>query len=214
MIQAPTIDEPRIEMLHRLGIPFIVHGRATQVTLPYGWVDVNNRRAFKRATAFLIEQGHQNIALINGPAHLDFAIRRREGYLEALQAHHIPHDTALIYHGEMTENYGYQTTHHLLQLQEPPTALLTASLISAIGARRALQENGLRLGKDISLITYDDDLSYLKNGDDIPSFTAIRSSVRHAGKLLAGLLIDMIENPQPTYQSHLLEAELVIGNST
>jgi LacI family transcriptional regulator len=46
---------------------------------PYSWVDVNNRRAFERATDFLLDLGHRRIALVNGLEFMDFAIRRRMG---------------------------------------------------------------------------------------------------------------------------------------
>ena len=50
--------DPRIALLHDVGLPFVVHGRATGADLPYSWVDVNNRRAFLRATEFLLDLGH------------------------------------------------------------------------------------------------------------------------------------------------------------
>ena len=52
--------------------------------MPYSWVDTNNRRAFHRATNFLLDLGHRRIALLNGQEHMDFARRRRQGYVEAL----------------------------------------------------------------------------------------------------------------------------------
>jgi LacI family transcriptional regulator len=57
-------------------------------------------------------------------------------------------------------------------------------------------------------------LSYLKNGADVPIFTATRSSVREAGRLAAEMLLAQIANPDLGPQSRLLEAELIIGQST
>ena len=45
---------------------------------------MNNRRAFQRAAEFLLDLGHTRIALVNGLEFMDFAIRRRTGYLDAL----------------------------------------------------------------------------------------------------------------------------------
>ena len=75
-------------------------------TLPYSWVDVNNRRAFQRATEFLLDLGHRRIALVNGLEFMDFAIRRRTGYLDALAARGIAADPALMSSDEMTEICG------------------------------------------------------------------------------------------------------------
>ena len=63
-------------------------------------------------------------------------------------------------------------------------------------------------------ITHDDDLSYLKNGQNVPIFTATRSSVREAGRIVAQMLMDQIYNPDAPITKKLLEAELVVGEST
>ena len=102
----------------------------------------------------------------------------------------------------------------MLALPNPPTAFLAASMISGMGVRRAIEGVGLVLGRDVSLIVFDDDLSYMKNGEKTPIFTAMRSSVREAGKLVAELLLDRIANPDQPPAEELLEAELVEGTST
>ena len=57
IVHAPSADDPRIAFLTEIGMPFVVHGRATGATAPYAWLDVNNRRAFRRATDFLLDLG-------------------------------------------------------------------------------------------------------------------------------------------------------------
>lgn len=214
ILQGPTAEDPRIPLLNALGLPFIVHGRSTAVQAPYSWVDVNNKRAFRRATDFLIDLGHRRIALINGLEHMDFAQRRRAGYAEALAARDLPLDPDLIRSAEMTEVFGHAQTAQMLAQSDPPTAILTASMTTAIGARRAIEDAGLKMGRDVSVITHDDDLSYLKNGQDVPIFTATRSSVRQAGEIIAGFLTRLIDDPSTGPLTQLLEADLVLGNST
>lgn len=214
MVQGPRIDDPRIELLTNIGLPFAVHGRSSNAFLPYSWLDVNNRSAFERATQFLIDLGHQRIGLINGFESLDFAHRRRAGYEDALKNNKLPIDNSLIFSGEMTEELGYRSALSMLAHPEPPTALLAASLISAMGARRAIEEKGLVMGKDFSIVTHDDVLSYLQNGGNVPIFTSTRSSVRDAGTQLAEMLIAHIENPELPVQQIMLEAELTVGQST
>jgi LacI family transcriptional regulator len=63
-------------------------------------------------------------------------------------------------------------------------------------------------------VIHDDDLSYLRNGDDVPIFTATRSSVREAGRHAAEMLLALIAEPGAAPRSHLLEADLIIGQST
>lgn len=214
ILQAPLVMDERIPLLNQIGLPFIVHGRSSGVQEPYAWVDVNNTRAFAHATQFLIDLGHRRIALINGLEEMDFAMRRRRGYESGLTAAGITPDPALMRSDEMTEHYGFSETRAMLAQDNPPTAILVASLITALGVRRAIEEAGLTMGRDVSVITHDDDLSYLKNGQDVPIFTATRSSVRKAGALLAECLIARIADPNATPQQRMLEVDLVVGRST
>jgi LacI family transcriptional regulator len=214
VVHGPRRSDRRIEMLHDIGIPFVVHGRSSDVSLDYNWLDINNRRAFFRATNFLLDLGHRSIALVNGLADMDFAMRRLSGYKGALSERGIPYKDSLVSHQEMTENHGFETARRLLASSDCPTAFLVSSIIPAIGVRRAISDAGLQMGRDVSVVVHDDDLSYFRNAGDVPIFTAIRSSVRDAGKGVADMLIAAISDPELPPQHTLLEAELMVGQST
>ena len=214
ILHGPRAGDARIALLEDLGLPFVVHGRASGISRPYPFVDVNNSRAFERATRFLLDLGHRRIALVNGIETMDFALRRRRGFERALAAADLTPDPGLMVAGEMTEAQGHDAARAMLRRAEPPTAFLTSSLLSAMGMRRALWEEGLEMGRDVSIITHDDELGYLKNGAEEPIFTATRSSVREAGRRCATMLLRRIEAPEPEPVSELLEAVLVLGSST
>jgi len=192
----------------------VVHGRASDSHESYSWVDMNNTHAFRRAADLLLDLGHRRIALVNGLEDMDFAIRRRSGFEVAFAARGLAPDPSLMFSGEMTENLGHDTARILLARPNPPTAFVVSSIIPAIGVRRAIEELGLRMGRDISVITHDDDLSYLNNRADVPVFTATRSSVRAAGRRAAAMLIDIVETGNTAPRHELLEAELILGQST
>ncbi|MBT0956685.1 substrate-binding domain-containing protein [Alphaproteobacteria bacterium KMM 3653] len=214
ILHGPRMGDKRIDMLADLGLPFVVHGRVSDAAKPYAWVDVNNRRAFARAADFLIDLGHQRIALINGLEDMDFALRRREGFETALTARGLTPLPHLMASSEMTEIKGHAAAAAMLGGPNPPTAILTSSLISALGVRRAIEERGLTMGREVSVITHDDVLGYLPNGADVPIYTATKSSVRAAGQTAAKMLLDQINAPQSPLPTKLLEAELTVGQST
>jgi LacI family transcriptional regulator len=214
MVHGPRTHDSRVELLSKLGVPFLVHGRTSSVNAPYSWIDINNQRSFHRATQFLCDFGHRRIALVNGMSDMDFAVRRRNGYLQALEAAGIPPDPVLMRHAEMTEPYGYRTAQELIQLPDPPTAYLASSMIVAYGLRRGLSDLGVTPGRDISIITHDDELSYLPNDGDVPMFTATRSSVREAGKRAAQMLLKLVASPESGPLTELMETSLVLGAST
>lgn len=219
VVHGPGVDEPRIGLLDELGIPFVVHGRSENAVVDYNWMDVNNRRAFHRATRFLLDLGHRRIALVNGLETMNFAHRRRAGYVEALQEAGIAIDATIMTSADLDEPYGYEATLGVLSGPNAPTAIVYASVLSAMGGMRAVSERGLVVGQDVSLVTFDDQLSFLEPHYDVPRrdvplLTAMRSSLFLAGRKVASMLIDRIENPQVEPHHELWEAELVVGRST
>ncbi|MGI9395590.1 MAG: LacI family DNA-binding transcriptional regulator [Boseongicola sp.] len=214
IVHGPTLSDSRVKLLQELNLPFVVHGRSSRLVQDYNWLDVNNRRAFNRATGFLLDLGHRRIALLNGLESMDFAMRRREGYSSALKDRGIAEVSEFVAHDEMTEVFGYVSTKSMLKAFNPPTAFLVSSIIPAIGARRAIEETGQQLGKDVSIVVFDDDLSYFRNSGDIPFFTAVRSSVRTGGRIAAEMLLEIIRVRPKEPRQTLLEAELTVGLST
>jgi len=213
-VHSPKMNDERIGLLAEIGLPFVVHGRASNVTAEYSWLDVNNTRAFSRATEFLFSLNHRRISLVNGLEDMDFAYRRRAGYEAAHEAAGVATDPAIMFSGEMTEIQGYLSARQALELDTPPTAFLASSMISGIGVRRAVHERGLAVGKDISIVIFDDELSYLRNGHDVPIFTATRSSVHLAGQQSAEMLLELVKNPSGGPLKRLFEVDLVVGHST
>ncbi len=141
-------------------------------------------------------------------------MRRTRGYRRALKENNIAVAEAYITHSEITEPNGYKNAITLLDLPTPPTAIVTSSIIMANGIRRALDERELKLGRDVSVITHDDDLSYFRDPAAVPVYTATRSSVREAGRLSADLLLKTIADPGRDPEGILLDAELILGSST
>lgn len=215
MVHSPRTDDPRIPLLNELGLPFMVHGRSSQVTCPYNWLDVNNRRAIERATGYLHELGHRRIALINGEEQMDFAWRRRSGYELALENAGLSVDPALMVSGDMTEPLGYEAARRMLAMDDPPSAFVCSSIVTTLGIRRAIEEHGLRVGRDVSIVCFDDAIAALPNGSpDAPTYTATRSSIRAAGQRCAEVLIERINAPDKPLVQELWEAELLLGQST
>lgn len=214
IVHAPLTGDPRTGLLDGLGLPYVVHGRFSTDEQSYSWVDMNNRRAFERATEFLLDLGHRDILLLNGPDFMDFSQRRRAGFADAYARRGLAPRPDLIRGAGMTQSHGYETTAELLDLPRPPTAILASSLIIALGARQACHDGGLEPGREVSIVTHDDDLSYFRNGGAEPYFTALVSPVRDHGRRAARMLLRIIDDPSIAPMTELLEADLRVGRST
>lgn len=221
VIQGPLVNDRRLEILNEINLPFVIHGRTGNFTPSTSvqdniWLDVDNQSAFKRATHYLIDLGHKEIALLNGLEQMNFAKQRRQGFEDALNERDIAICDDLMFSEDMIEPYGYRVAKELLNKpkNDRPTAFLCSSKLVALGVRHAALELGLQMGKDISLLTFDDDLSFWGHGHTVPEITCVRSSISAAGKRVAEMLIHAIETPHIKQTSELWEAELLIGQST
>lgn len=221
VVHGPLEADPRIALLAELRLPFIVHGRS-DVAVPYAWLDVDNANAMRRATALLLDLGHVDIGLVNGPESLHFARRRREGFVAAHRERELEPDATRLHSGALVEHRGHDAAAAMLDGPRPPTALVCAGLLPAWGALRAVLTRGLVPGRDFSIVAYDDGVPWLANrggaaeGSDPgePLFTTVRGSIHEAGRRLVQHLVRSIESAEAPLAAETLPTELVLGRST
>ncbi len=206
--------DPRVEFLSSVSIPYLVHGRLAGDTHDYPYLDIDNEGAFYTAAKLLIQLGHRNIALLNGPESLTFAMRRKDGMMKALNEAGLEYSPDHISHDEMMDQTGYAGMWRMLESDNPPTAVLCSSTVLALGAVRAINKRGLKLGHDISLIAHDDVLPMLRPENFSIPLTTTRSSLRTAGARIAKRLIAQVHGKDELPTQELWEAELVVRAST
>jgi LacI family transcriptional regulator len=108
------------------------------------------------ATSRLIRAGHRRIGLIEGEVWMDASRDRLKGYRQALADAEIMYDPNLVRPGNWEPSAGYEQTHALMKLDNPPTAIFCANDLMALGCYEALKELGKRIPDDVAVIGYDD----------------------------------------------------------
>jgi LacI family transcriptional regulator len=201
--------DERIAFLQEAEVPFVAFGR-TETDRPYAWLDVDNEAGFRQVTKHLIAEGHRRIALINYRTHFNFAHLRLTGYRNALAEHAVSFDPVLVCEGEMSETNGLAFTHRLLDLPDPPTAILCASYFAGTGVRLALQSRNRKIGEDISLVVFEDTPV---NAPD-PNLSVMRQPIYECGVTAADMLLKLINGEEePGNLQRLWLPELHIGRS-
>jgi LacI family transcriptional regulator len=146
------------------------------------------------ATSYLLKLGHRRIALINGEPWMDASQERQKGYRQALATADIAFETGLVRNGDWLPLKGYQHTIDLLREAEPPTAILCANDLMAIGALEAAAELGLRVPDDLSIMGYDDqELARYTH----PPLTTLLLPNYEMGRRAAEALIDVAAHGKP-----------------
>ncbi|XUY29191.1 substrate-binding domain-containing protein [Agrobacterium sp. rho-8.1] len=213
IIHSPRPDDERIALLHRLGVPFIVHGRsATQ--FEHAWLDIDNHAVTCLSTVHLLERGHRNIAFINGPQGRTFAIDREQGYRDALETMGITPDPRMMLSAPFSEETAFQFARSLLEKTSRPTAFVAGAMMTAQGVYRAASQMGLVIGKDISVIAHDDVFPYLTPESMLPSLSTTRSSQRMAGERVTDLLLQIIAGRPVQECQELWPVDLVLRQSS
>lgn len=170
---------------------------------------VDNFEAARAATRFLIDGGHRQIAHISGPLTHEDAIRRQEGYLQALDEGGLAPNPALIVQGNFRRSAGYEGMEALLELEQKITAVFAANDQMASGARLSLYRRNLRVPEDIALIGFDDQPG---SAFMIPPLTTVRQPARQMGDAAARAILDLIQ--ERPVASRRFTAELVVREST
>lgn len=116
----------------------------------------NDKEGSQEAVEYLIKNGHQDIAIIEGIEGFKSSQQRKEGYLAALIRHHIPIKHEYSVKGQYDMESGFQAMERLLALPNTPTAVFCSNDDMAIGAMNAIFAKGMRVPDDISVIGFDD----------------------------------------------------------
>ncbi|MCD6386267.1 LacI family DNA-binding transcriptional regulator, partial [Candidatus Sumerlaeota bacterium] len=182
------------------------------------FVGVDDYPAAQEATEYLISLGHRRIAFF----HDVFAVgeARLKGYISTLKKHGIPVEKELIFMRDIQhegirkgigdELDGFIFCQKALAMQDPPTAIFCSNDAIAIGAYRAIAEQGLKIPEDISILGF----------DNVPysaflyvPLTTISQPMEEIGRTAFHLLLERINSPERSSRRVLVETELVIRSS-
>lgn len=147
------------------------------------------------ATRHLIQQGHQNIAFICSNHPISDAEERLQGYYHALCEHQQPCNDRLVAYGEPDEVGGEQAMTELLGRGKPFSAVACYNDSMAAGALAVLNDNGVRVPEEMSLIGFDDVLvsRYVR-----PRLTTVRYPIVTMAQQAALLALALADNqPRP-----------------
>lgn len=181
-------------------------------------VVLNHRHAAELGVGHLFTLGHRHIAFIKGQDFSSDTKVRWETIMEAAQKRGLKTDSKLIaqLEGDLpSPEIGYIAAKKILSSGKPFTALFAFNDISAMGAIHAIQEAGMRVPEDVSVIGFDD--IYFARFNN-PAITTIRQPLFEMGKIAAQTLLKRLSqangNGYKIPQTLTVEPELVVRSST
>jgi len=163
-------------------------------------------------TKHIIEQGHTQIAIIEGKPEFRTTHRRKQGFMNALNEAGLQHREEFAVQGEYTLESGYNAMQQLLQLTSKPSAIFCSNDEMALGAMKAIKQKKLLMPKEISIAGFDDMgfTAYLT-----PSLTTVLRPVEEMSKEGTQILLNKIERSKDIQKEGIvyLDTELVLRDS-
>jgi len=170
----------------------------------------NNYGAFV-ATEHLISLGHKKIAFIGGPKNFQISEQRRIGYEKALEKYGLSYDEELVYTGIFTMESGFKAMKQLLEDKKSFSALIAANDLMAIGAINCLNQHGISVPDDVSVVGFDD-ISIASTME--PKLTTVAYPIERISERSLELLMKQISNEDMSPEKITLFPKLVVRGST
>lgn len=192
LIVRPGYGEKSREYLMRLrerGV-YIVEVDYHLPEAPFNAVMLNNAECVRQGVRYLHELGHTRIAALGTYHPLIHSETRSKTFPQAMLERGLSVHPEYQRIGLLNEETAYALTHELMSLETPPTALFALNGTQAVGTYRALRERGLKLARDVSLLTFDD-YPWMSLVD--PSVDAIKQPVQQMGEAAARLVVEELE---------------------
>lgn len=208
VILSPHNAATDVSSLRSANVPLVVVDRP--LTGPVDSVMVRSVEGAREATQHLIASGWRRPACVTGPADAATALDRLEGYRQALADAGLSDE--IFTHKAFTVAGGQEATGALLDAPVVPDALFIANAQMALGALAELRARGVVVGRDIGIVTFDDEpwAPYLDPPISVVAQPAYEIGSGAAQQLFARIAGDQTGFPRST----ILSTRLVVRESS
>lgn len=212
IVQASRVGVDTTDVLLAEHLPFVLLGRPVEDTPEISWIEVDALQSTREAIQYLIRLSHRRIAFIGGRPNMVVTLDRLRGYRQALDEAGLLYDERLIGYGEFHQEGGAKAMRQFLSLdQERPTGIFAANDLMAIGAMHALEEAGLNVPHDCSVVgSNDSPIAALVS----PHLTSSRAPYYELAREAALALIAKLGDQPVAPVKKLLPCQLILRDST
>ena len=172
-------------------------------------ISLGNKKAAEKIGDYLVENGHQKIAFIDGPEKLYTSYLRREGLKDSLAKYDLELQNELIFPGDFSFEGGRKAALDLLDKVDQITAVVGANDATALGLMWELNNQGIKVPDDISVVGIDD-LPEAKYS--YPPLTTVSLPIYQLGTNIGKFLLESLTRDHDSVLEDI-EMELIIRKS-
>jgi DNA-binding LacI/PurR family transcriptional regulator len=175
-------------------------------------VAVDNAGGMLQVMDHILALGHRRVAFIKGLVSSTSAAERYRTYRSAMRRAGLPIDSSFVIQGDYTIESGAQAGARLASLARPPSVIVAANDLMAIGVLGALRDKGIAVPMDISVVGFDD---IFLAGHPLINLTTVAQPKYDTGICAARMLMQRIEgSPGMALKLVKLDANLMIRGTT
>ena len=200
-------DDPRINLLQQLQVPFVVYGRA-RVASPFASIDMDNEAAIAGMVDHLVALGHRRFGYIDLDDTATFARLRRAGFDAGIARNAVAAEDVAIVVGPHTSAGGQAAVATLFDGADShrPTAVVCPADVVAMGVIQAVTARGYVVGRDVSVTGYD---GVPLGAYTSPPLTTMSQPTQEIGRWLISTLFKLMAGASPSEFHEVIEPKLV-----
>ncbi len=208
LIATLDLNDTIVKKLNNIGEHFVI--MTCKLDIPgINYVIANDYEAGRKVAEYIINLGHKNIAFLKGPD-VYSSNERFTAYKDVMNEKNLEIKDYFITKNVLDRVSAYEVTLELLKENNDITAIIGNNDYAAIGAIKAIEELGLNIPKDISIIGYDD--------IDITELLKVPLTTVHYPKFKCGveatkMIIRMLEKKRSRSKKIVLETSFVERDS-
>ena len=204
-------DEKYVEMINRIAnkMPIIITGKLDGADCYQ--VNIDEGQSMEIVLEYLIQNGHQEIALVGGRADVKSTMDKRFRYRQIMRKYGLTIREEYIISGKTYDiEGGYEAMKEWMSKGFPiPSAIIAINDFTAVGIMRFLKEQGLSVPENVSIASFDN--TYMAEGYE-PSLTSVGYDYKTFGESLIKTAIAAIHNEEPA-RAQLIKSHLYVRES-
>ena len=214
-----TRDTSHLKKIKNSGIPLILFDKIDK-TIQCSKIINDDRKAAYEAVTHLIKNGNKRIAHFRGALNPQNSIDRFLGYKKALTDHNIEYDPSLVYECKNNNRDDFVEGAEIAkQLMEDHKnnidAIFTVNDLISIGTLNYFNKNNIKVPDEIELFGFS---NWFMTNVTTPSISSVEQNANKIGKKAAEILFRELEQKakeeEITYETHIIETELIFRDST
>lgn len=209
IVSSSGVDPREYLEFQQLGMPIIAVDRELSGVTTDAVV-MDNFSGSYEATQYLMELGHERIAVVTLETHVSTPRERLGGYFQALRDRGLPEEPNLVRRCDRSPAANERMVREILTGTARPTSLIAMNYPATLAALKVIRQLGLQIPQDLSLIGYgESDWNVLVE----PPLTVVNSVAERLGREAVELLIHRLKHPEAPLRKVVLPVRLIVRGS-